>query len=142
MYATCLRYSSSALIVGGATVALTFLLAGTVVRKDVYVVLVSLYGVLVIISAVFTRFEIPKPYRSDALYDSLVYIMFSIGYLILIITSGISVAGWPVRPYTSAWWTLFGVALGAAFLGALKRMRAESMLEKIADIKKKLDVDS
>jgi hypothetical protein len=34
------------------------------------------------------------------------------------------------------------VALSAAFLGAIKRMRAESTLEKLADIKKKLDAES
>jgi hypothetical protein len=113
-----------------------------VVQKEVYVVLLSLYGVLVIISAIFMRLEVPKSCRSGTLQDSLVYIIFSMGYLVAIIFSGTSVAGWPVRPYTSAWWQLFGVALGAAFLGAIKRMRAEGTLEKLADIKKKLDVDS
>jgi uncharacterized membrane protein len=139
MYATFLRYSSSALIVGGATIALTLLLAGTVVRKDVYVVLQSLYAALVIISAVFMRLEVPKSRRSGALQDSLVYIIFSIGYLAFILSSGTSIVGWPVRPYTSGWWQLFAAALGAAFLGSIKRMRAESTLEKLADTKTKIE---
>lgn len=136
--AAWLRYSSSALIVGGATVALTFLLAGTVVQEQVFVVLESLYGTLVILGAVLWRLAKPKPYRSDALQDYIVFIIFTV-YFALAVSAGTSAARWPVKPYTSPWWQLFAVALAATFLGAIKRMHAESRLESIADFTKKLE---
>lgn len=139
LYAMWLRYSSSALIVGGSTVALTFLLAGTVVQKEVYIVLQSLYAALVIISAVLMRLTDLKPYRSGALQDNLVYTMFSIAYIVFIVESSIRVVGWPVKPYTSDWWQLFAVALGAAFLGAIKKMHAENKLEKLTKLKKDIE---
>jgi hypothetical protein len=134
-----LRYSSSALIVGGSTVGLTFLLAGTIVQKEVYVVLQSLYAFLVIISALLMRLASPKPYRSGALQDNLVYTIAGAVYIIFIVSSSIKVEGWPVKPYASAWWQLFAVALVAAFLGAVKRMYAENKLEKLAKLKKDLE---
>lgn len=137
--AALLRYSAGALIVGGATVALTLLLAGTVVQKQVYLVLVSLYGGLVVLGAVLMRLTKPKPYRSGALVDSAVYTVTAAVYLVYAIETGISSKGWPVKPYTSSWWQIFAVALGAAFLGVFKRMNAESRLESLADAKKSLN---
>jgi hypothetical protein len=61
-----LRYAGGALIVGGSTVALTLLLAGAVVQPQVFMVLDSLYGILLCSISVFAWFTIFKPRPSKA----------------------------------------------------------------------------
>jgi hypothetical protein len=133
-----LKYVASALIVGGSTVALTFLLAGTVVHVQVYIALGVLYGVLLLAGG-FLRWRINR-HRDHS--GSLLLLMLLPGVTAVyigIITSITATHGiWPVRPYAAAWWELFAVALVVATLGAEKRRYAETRIEELKEEEQRL----
>lgn len=95
-----LRYSASTLIVGGGTVALTLLLAGTVLQEQVYLVLQGLYTSLVAVGVVLRYLSIPKSQRSYSLLDNRnLPISLGIGaYLGLLISAGSQTKQWPEHP--------------------------------------------
>ena len=133
-----LKYVASALIVGGGTVALTLLLAGTVVQVQVYVALGVLYGVLLLGSG-FLRWRINRQCDHSG---SLLLIMLLPGVTaiyIAVITSISTARGvWPVKPYAAAWWLLFAGALALAALGAEKRRYAETRIEELKEREQRL----
>jgi len=133
-----LKYVASALIVGGSTVGLTFLLAGTVVQIQVYVALGVLYGVLLLASG-FLRWRINRQCDHSSSLLLIMLLPGAVAIYIGIVTS-ISTAHdiWPVRPYTAAWWQLFAVALAVAALGAEKRRYAETRIEELKEREQQL----
>jgi len=128
-----LKYVASALIVGGSTVALTFLLAGTVVQVQVYIALGALYGVLLLAGWVL-RWRINR--QNDHSISLLLFMLLpGVTTIYIVINTSISVTHgiWPVKPYTAAWWELFAVALAVAALGAEKRRYAEVRIEELRE---------
>ncbi len=128
-----LKYVASALIVGGSTVALTFLLTGTLVQIQVYIALGVLYGVLLLAGG-YLRWRINRQ-RDHSGSLLLLQLLPGVTAVYIAIIASISVVHgiWPVRPYAAAWWELFAVALVVAALGAEKRRYAETRIEELKE---------
>jgi hypothetical protein len=140
IYSVWLRYSASALIVGGGTVALTLLLAGTVLQEQVDLVLQGLYTSLIVIGVALRYLSIPKSQRSYSLLDNRTLPMtVGIGaYIGLILSARSTAKEWPVMPYTAPWWLFFSVSLIAASLAVAKRIWAEDQYERLTELRAQL----
>jgi periplasmic divalent cation tolerance protein len=126
-----LKYVASALIVGGGTVALTLLLAGTIIQMQVYVVLYILYGLLL----VEDQFLIWRThYNVGRNIPPLWTIVVPGAFIVFFAITGPMHVTWPVKPYTNVWWQVFAVALGVSTLGVVKRRTAEIRMEELDEM--------
>jgi glucose dehydrogenase len=114
---------AGALVVGGGTVALTFILSGNPLRKEVYVALLVLYGLLLlgcILWEIWAETALGHKRRAPETFNRLA--PGAVFVLIGIFTGATNVKrAWPIAPYTSHWWTFVAIALMAALLGGQHR---------------------
>ena len=124
-----MRDCGSAAIVGGATVALTLMLAGLPIQQDVFIALEVIYGLLVIGANVFwwrARASMGQTIPREVDY-ALVAGAFIIGTGVLTGLDG----QWPIMPHTGLWWSFIAVALVVTITGATRRQIAEAALERL-----------
>lgn len=124
-----LRYVAGALIVGGSTVALTLLLAGTLITLEIYVVLLVLYAVLLLLIGVLGWCTLEQKSRKNSLLANRLFPGTGIFITVILVSSASDKLAWPIERYTTSWWSVFGLALFAVLLGAQNRMYAERTLE-------------
>lgn len=125
---------SAALIVGGATVALTLMLGGMAVAQDVFMALEVIYGLLLLLSALLTWRACVAIGGSIPLPAVLQLLLPGIG----IVGLGASAASggshnWPIKPHTSQWWNFITLALVVAIIGVVRRHFSQDFLETSKD---------
>src|SRR5215470_5219699 len=133
--AAWLRYSASALIVGGSTVTLTLILASTAVNEQAYFALVALSGLLISAVSAFTwRIYVKMRFFSPISKDFRI-VIFSMPVIFI---WGVTTLpeNWPLKPDTLPWWFLVGYSFGLAIFGAAQRQSAESKMEMISSCAK------
>jgi hypothetical protein len=129
LYANLTRDVGSALVVGGSTVALALLLGGLAVRKDVYVALQVIQGVLFTAAPIFIwRATLHNDVRLPRWMSGLLLLspLAFIGYVTVFVLAT-SNSGWPNKPYSSAWWSDVGLALLMAIYGTVIRYQGDSL---------------
>jgi hypothetical protein len=147
-YARWLRDCARALMVGAASVMLTFLLAGTVIQGQVFVALEVLCMALVFGGWLAERRSCPPVifYPSGRIGQFSVkntsFVNFITALLAITAVGHVIVyaetAHWPIDRYTSQWWEIIGLALFYALLGAGGRALAVSRIEQNHDISRRL----
>jgi hypothetical protein len=126
------KYASNGLIFGGATIGRGLILFGPAVRRDVYVALELLYAVFFFAVALFSWRATPKGYPKSLPASALISGTLTLSIALNAALSRHQPPGyWPIKPYRPGWWVLVGIALGAAFIGAIHRHAAGKRLEYI-----------
>jgi hypothetical protein len=130
---SCIRWvrdCGAAGIVGGATVALTLMLGGGAVPQDVFVALEVIWGLILLAGTLFSL-------RAALVLGGRVPTSVLVNELlpaVLIIQVGI-MSGfrgrWPIEPHAGEWWEFIALGLVVCISGAIRRHRAEAVLERM-----------
>lgn len=133
------KYTTGALIVGGGTITLTLLLAGTIIQEEVCVAFQALFIGFLAAASVFSYRTTSMISRPMPIREALTPGVFAM--LIAFSTAMDTIHPpdyWPIRPYTYMWWLFVGMALLAAIFGARLRMFADFNLEMLKQLQENL----
>ena len=126
------RDCASASILAGSTVGLALLVSGAAIQRDVYVVLLVAYGLVLLMGAYWwarAMHSVGKAGVANVLNAMLPPVL-----LVMVGLSNLAGGKWPVNAYTRKWWEIIGLAILVAVLGAWRRRNADDALDVMDEV--------